>query len=584
MQRVTLPLHLPLIVLFGLSLLGGCAQMSEVDMVDSLKQDTVLTPKEGIITARVIDASRKGLPFNYMTITPKNVNESDTAKPQRLSAVPEETGGTVMFAAAVPSGEYAFSNLRAYYVKGEAWYSRWASEDIDLGTFQVKPGEVTDLGTLVYYPRVQEDKYQDAVLRVPGSEALPIAREFVAFEALETESPLGWNNDQMNAERRSLYASAVQNPTAFNDYLHAPDGSLYFYGKLGSVLVRSPDGQWSMDAVEADADMHSMDMNRQGDMVIGGNLGNLYYKETDGAWQHLPLEKALSVQEVNFHTDDQIDVIAKSHRDIVVTRFTREAGAHSSEELARYNARTGWVSHKGESNPVGVSQRRSTKTDRIGYVYTQTIDDEHLLFMSTQSGHNNNVLSDHDSMVFSLEPKTWELSIPTSHTDMDKILDAGAVNIGLKEPGFFSLSGDPTYYRYKSSSQEWEKLKTEFDQCPSLDRSARSCKKNGQRVRRFLDFDLMSVPVFSSTTDALAIARYQPRRQSEDAQIFIVATDNGGEHWTRTGNEPPKPYCTSTVPELTETFLLYCNGASSDVYQSEDGGETWKRVREHRNF
>ena len=57
------------------------------------------------------------------------------------------------------AGSYSLHSIRAFHTRGDFWYERWAGADAQFGTFDVKPGQVTDLGTIIYYPKPEKDKY-----------------------------------------------------------------------------------------------------------------------------------------------------------------------------------------------------------------------------------------------------------------------------------------------------------------------------------------------------------------------------------------------------------------------------------------
>jgi hypothetical protein len=144
-------------VILTLLLLGGCA--NQVNMLPSLQKTTNIADDQGVVVARIINASNYRFPFNQLTVNPENVNESTTIKPERLVAIKQSVGGSTVFSAPIKAGHYSLSSIRAFHVVGDYSYSRFVSADAQMGTFEVKPGVVTDLGTLIYYPKVQEDKY-----------------------------------------------------------------------------------------------------------------------------------------------------------------------------------------------------------------------------------------------------------------------------------------------------------------------------------------------------------------------------------------------------------------------------------------
>ena len=149
------------IILF---ILGGCS--SGVNMLPTLSEKNMPKENQGVVVVRVINASAYPLPFNQVTITPKNLNESKKIKPSRLRALPVATTGSTIFSSPVTSGSYSLDSIRSFHIQGEFWYSRWAPADAKFGTFDVEAGKVTDLGTIIYYPKPEQDKYLNTILHM----------------------------------------------------------------------------------------------------------------------------------------------------------------------------------------------------------------------------------------------------------------------------------------------------------------------------------------------------------------------------------------------------------------------------------
>lgn len=554
-------------------------------MVPPLSGSAELPQTQGLVVARVVNAGSVPLPFNYLTITPKNLNESSTIKPSRLSSLEGTTGDSTLFVSSIAPGSYSVSNIRAFYSFGESWYSRWASGDIEMGTFVVAANQITDLGTLVYYPKVLEDRYVDTLIRVPDSKALPTLTEYLPFLEEGNRKVVGWEDDDLSEDRTSKYISAVQNPVVFNDRFKATDGSIYFIGKLGTILRRTAEGEWQMDAVDTDSDLNSIASNDAGDVVTGGEFGQIYFKRAGGKWRNISLDNRYNIQKILFSEEgNTIDAIAKHSEELAIFRMDLQESSRKWRKLLSYTSPTGWKD--SDDNLLGIgAAKRPEKTDRrISYIHTQHLNGIDYLYFGTQPGGNSSVLASSRDMIFSYNPQSWDLKVSDGfNNNIDRIIPAGATKLGVKQPGFWSMTNKNKYYRFNPDQNEWIQVETRFDHCPGSRTSNLRCEKNGKRIRRYTAFDFISVPVFNSQKDAFAVVKYRKGLTTE-YDTLIAVTDNGGDSWVPADFKLPSEYCASTVPELEDAILIYCNGISSDFYESHDGGKTWDHVRQHQNF
>ena len=129
-----------LTLLGAIALLAACA--SQVDLIEPLEATTVPAPNEGVVVARVINTTRYPAPLNQLTIAPQNVNASDEEKYQRLLSTESRLNGTSVFASPVAADNYTLTSLRAFHSNGEYYYQHFVPGGTDLGTFEVRPGQV----------------------------------------------------------------------------------------------------------------------------------------------------------------------------------------------------------------------------------------------------------------------------------------------------------------------------------------------------------------------------------------------------------------------------------------------------------
>ncbi|MDQ2077050.1 hypothetical protein [Marinimicrobium sp. ABcell2] len=576
-----------LLVLF---LFVGCATHPALDVhvVEPLGSDATLESNHGVLVVRVIDASSSRLPFNYVTLAPRDLNRSSSIKPFRLSSVSGSTGGSTLFAVSLPAGHYSVASLLARYSDGDIHYARRVTSTVDLGTFEVVSEGVTDLGEIVYFPRIQEDRYTDTLIRIPNSSTLSAVKQLVDADVLSASRIRTWDTDGRDTERFTQYSSAAQNPVAFNGHYRDHDDNVYFFGKLGVILIRTPDGNWGMKAIDSASDMHTMAVSPEGHMAIGGDMGEVHYRPNNGAWRTIEFDPRYSIRHLYFHNDHTIDVVARTHREILVFRQTLLENGEP-KRLAYYNSGSGWIDSQGTAIGLGISNRANrynNLTERIGYLRVADMDGTTYLMMSTQRDGNQSVYSRHYGNVFTVDRSTWALSDGRQHgTRINYAMNAGQVNLGANRPGALSMRTSNRYFRLESDTGRWVELASAFDNCADLDLrpGARECVKDGARIRRYRSFEFVSTPVFSSPNDGLAFVRLSGT-STDNRPVLTAVTSDGGGSWQEAEMDvsPPRKHCFSTVPEASDTLLVNCMGA--DFFESNDNGKSWRHVRQRQQF
>lgn len=566
--------------------LAACA--GQVNMRPAITTTTVFAPGDGIVVARVINASGGGLPFNQLTITPDNVNASTDIKPERLLSLRPQLNGNTVFASGIQAGYYSLASLRSFYSNGNGWYSRFASTTPELGTFEVKPGVVTDLGTLIYYPKPQDDRYLDMVLRAPEGDQGDVLEKYFPF--YKHKEIIGWLPDDNQDDREASFISVVQNPITYTDHIKGPDGSLYFLGKLGIIVKRDAAGTWSLDAVDTVLDLTTLAANNRGDLLVGGTEGRLFIKQADQQWQDISLEHQFHIEHLQFYDDDTIELLASTAATLHIYRAAAaglEQGIQWSE-LNSYRRHTGWAS----SDILKEESKNPKKPVRIENIYSTTlssVESRALITVRTQSPSSDAIFGQVKRQMFEYDPVSWSIKNMADDVEISAIVDAGSAKLGVKMPGFWSWDGRPDYFIYKDNGG-WEEVNTFIYSCRNGEQPSASnhCGDADPPVKaRRKAFTLKSVPWFVSPNDGLAIVTFTAVdfwSGKRDHEVKILDTADGGKSWTVTDNELPHKYCSSVIPELEDVLLVSCGGATGDFYESHDRGNTWQHVRQQENF
>lgn len=562
--------------------LGGCA--SQVNIVPPLTSSADVKPNEGVVVARIVNTSSYPLPFNYLTLAPENLNESDKVKWLRLSSLEKPVNSTTVFSSAIPAGNYALSDIYSFISRGDYFYRKMAGADAQFGVFQVKPGEVTDLGTIIYYPKPQEDKYINTLVRLPDTERGEVLQKHFPFYSFDPESVNGWNNDDFDDERQTTFASMAQNPVTFDDRYLAPDGSVYFLAKLGVIVKRTPLGEWELDAVDTNLELTSISQNELGDVAVGGAEGKVFFKSSAGDWQDVSLDSASKVETLIL-SQTHLQVIATEHTQLTILQANLADSGWNWQEINRYSDAKGWASNPPLEEPKKGASKRNK---RITNVDLAEIGGDHFISITSQSINAQIAFASGDTDTFAYSPDTWEIDLTKETPDVSTILNAGAIKLGIKKAGFWSWDGSPTYLRYVEDTGSWEEITTKVRTCKNEVVASKTCEKDGKLVKSSVDsFGLRAIPWFKNQLEAIAIANFSDFdfwASKHSNSVKILSTNDGGKTWADTGHKLPNDYCSSLVPEIADHLVITCSGATGDVYQSSDDGATWEHVRQHENF
>ena len=567
-----------------LLLLCSCA--GQVNMVPTLTETTKLDGRQGIVVARIINTSAYPLPFNQLTITPINVNESKQIKPKRLESLSLQLSGSTIFSSPVDSGQYSLDSIRAFHIAGDYWYSNFATADATFGTFEVKEGEITDLGTIVYYTKSEEENYIPILLRLPNSQIGEAIKKYAPFYSVNSSQINSWNPDESNDERNNLYVSIVQNPVTYKQHYMADDGSIYFLGKLGLIVKRTPHGSWELDAVDTHLDLNTISTNPNGDLIVGGEEGRLFYKRKGGSWQDISLGHENKIENATLSTNGQVELMVIKNTRLSILRGTAD-NDFAWKELDNYNSKRGWKSSPNEIKP---NQAR-TSPKRIMSAKLLTLNGSSYITIRSLNNKDQPIFGRTSSKTFIYDPKTWKVALAEDKPKVTYITDAGSIRLGIKEASIWSWSGRPTYLKIINGVINDHKLNTYVYECDGEIIASETCTgasaETAPKKSKKKNFSLSAAPWFKSEDEALVIANLSTTQNwlgKKTNETKLLKSNDGGTTWLDTGHKLPKEYCTQIVPEVVDRLLLSCDGASLDFYESFDDGANWIHVRQQENF
>ncbi|GAA6146460.1 hypothetical protein [Thalassolituus maritimus] len=574
-------------ILFVVSV-TGCA--SQVRFVNSVDDETTLKENEGLVTLKIINGGLADVPFNEIDILPENLNESKNIKPITLKPFASDFNGISAFAAAVPSGRYSIASIYALHFGYQQYYRNGVFLDSSYGTFTVKPGAVTDLGTLVYYPRSEGDKYVKTIIRKPGERDLGLIETYVPGFVIGSDALLGWDEDGKDEEYFEEYIFAAQNPVAFKRYSVDPNGNIYFLGRLGYIVIRESNGEWTEDALDTDLAMTAIAFSDSGGVVIGGVEGTVFYKY-NGAWMDISLGGLHTVEEIFFTGDSNIDVITRNQSAASIHRYDLNSVSKGWVQLDAYSYRSGWLSDPKKETKKG---KLPPEPRRVTGVRTWEFNGTHYFTVYSLPKSQSPIFMDSQSENYEYDPSTWSLIEPEDDPKISSVRYAGSTMLGIKESNFWQ---GESYYRYSAQESDWIQLGTVGYECSdgSLGKKRKCVEqsdltdggvKSYSARKRFMEF--VSVPKFFNEMEGIAVmsywTRYPENEEDDGRRVKLVETHDGGQTWFTSTASLPKKYCTTLIPEYRGGLLISCNGNSGDFYESLDKGITWNHVRKHSSF
>ena len=583
-----------LVAICTIAVLGGCA--GGVNMAPTLSAKTNVTPEQGVVVARFINTSAYPLPFNFLTISPKNVNESDKIKPLRLTMLDTVITDSTIFAAPVEAGSYSLDNMYSFHSRGDYWYSRWAATNANLGTFEVKPGQVTDLGTIIYYPKPQEDKYSDEFSRIPSANPAEVLQQFFPFYDLQETEVLGWNEEGLDDDLQDKFVSIAQNPITYDESYKTRNGDVYFLGKLGVIVKRTADGDWDLDAVDTIVDMNTMVETATGHHLLAGNEGKVFFKAFGTQeWRDVSLSPNLSIDQLYVYDGDYVDALTRTDKKVEVYRANTNDSELTWQLMASYGRDRLWRDGNGEVQAdfvVNNKGKNTTKVKPTKKKFTRvSFDDPNnpgQLVVELALNSVEVVFDNTSSQNFNIDLSTWEVTNTSSNQEFSRIINAGHTKVGVVEAGYWSWTGRPDYYVFDKALNDWVEMSSRIYTCDkhftlSSDKKACIADENSEKAGAKAklpekdNFSFVTVPWFESAEKATAIVVF-------DTERVVVHTQDQGKTWDVVESELPNKYCSTFVGDIEDTLLLSCNGSTGEFYRSEDMGVSWEIVREYQSF
>lgn len=222
-----------LLLALAVCLVAGCANVTTAP--DPLKDP----PKAGesVVAVTVTDNTSRAGAFTSMTVQRMLPGETSPASHIMRLVAPGLSRDTALFIAVLPEGEYEFASFST----GTQILNLNPGSRRLIGKFTVAGGKAVDLGRLVVTP-LNTSVLVGRSARVTSN--LPLMRRFAPEQAqlYGGEVRPGWNGPRTAEDRIEEYA--LGRPVGADNPVEAADGRIVAGSRLGSVLVRSPQGRW----------------------------------------------------------------------------------------------------------------------------------------------------------------------------------------------------------------------------------------------------------------------------------------------------------------------------------------------------
>jgi len=568
----------------GLALLltlFGCVE-SKVLTVPRAETYESVPANSGVVVVRIVDASSTRYPINFLTLAPKDVFDAEENKFSRIEASNEllSGGSSTVYVAVLPAATYSLSEISSFYIVGERLYFNAVSATPTFGTFKVVPNRLTNLGTIIYYPKPDGDQYSEVLVRNDSfDDAGAYLNEVypkLAGNLLSTDGTLAWDEDDYQSERQSQYLSVVQNPIAF-DRGRLYEDEVVFLARAGALLRRDNRGNWTLDAVESDLNLLGFDKNRQGDEVASGEFGTLFYKPNGAAeWTSMKLP-TVTASVTGVALDDSGRIFAYVADSKSVTLYSTQASTSSDwQALLYYRSDRDWVTPQRDAAITAGYDKYQEETGSRPKRQHDLVEPAFFKLDGRQYFIERNKLFQIDPE----QPSGTRVRLKFSIKELAPFRDQlTAIHKPRSGGGWLYSTGS-------DFDGKWVSIRRDLDRCPGLrpDRDSVVCPD--RPVRKLVTHNHIGVPRFVSPTLAFSILKNASRPLKKSDKKFLAKSEDGGRTWVSLeGQEDFPQYCNQMLPlNDDEKLLIGCSGTTGKIYEFDIASATWSLVREPNAF
>lgn len=545
-------LQSPLLARLWLSLvLAAAIALSACSPMLTIGPDSTMPPEQGFLITQVVRADDKPLEkWNRLEVWSFTTKEVIKLRPVQTGA-----RSTTLFAAFVPPGDYRLDAL-VTMAQGEivaengrmglAFPSTAIPVHEILGTFSVRTGQVTDLGTIAYVPfpagKTNEDRFLIGLRPGDTSARQLVSERFPAVDRQTRNLPrLGWNPGDKETKLAAVFDRVRHVTSQINQLQLGKDGELLAGSGLGQVLARSKEGRWRSYDTGIHEEILSAIALPNGEIMAGGEHSRLLLSDKGRTvWQQLSLPEDGVVEALGRGKDDNYYALLRTAS--MEVRILRASAARPDRWTAIHTTKFfGHLSSMGA--PAQLLLARGLRA-AVPPVYVAA---------STSPGEQ---WTDYKavSMTQMMSGRDYEfLSIKLNEFPDGRLYGVGYSNWG------FAKDGEG---RWGSGYWVGRSLITSAD-----DGATWSYLYRWQEPH-----NLMAASFFSDKAGFVLLDEHGTK-----AETAVLFTQDVGHSWTKRSPVPARVGRLFALPNGQELLAYNDQGV---VYASRDRGQTWRMERQ----
>ena len=221
--------------MFALALaLGGCAAVE-------VRDTKIKSSNDGAVVVRVLPNVQSSSQFfkNWQSLKVARVPQTgDSAEVEyAVSAKTDAASRSAIYAGTLPPGQYRFVQFSAQQC-GYMCVSSWLNVGPKFSRFEIKPGQITDLGVVVQTD--PQDGSRRAVLTHESTNDDALTQELIRevlpeLQPMMSRPRLSWSVESVPSSMAAMQRTAIQSSYGFISPRETEDGA-FLYGTANGVV------------------------------------------------------------------------------------------------------------------------------------------------------------------------------------------------------------------------------------------------------------------------------------------------------------------------------------------------------------
>lgn len=441
---------------------------------------------------------------------------------------------TQAYMGSVPPGTYRLGLLYATLVIGDTTYYGRAPVPPALGTFEVRPGQITNLGTIIYQPfqaknRV-ETSYPDYAITRTGNDSLWTSlkeiKQDVASQIDDSLPMLGWNPDEFG-DKRSAALELISGGGLPTNIHNLGNGTLLASGFLGAIYEHDGNA-WRRHSLPTHYKVTDLGGLGGGRILAGSEFGEMVLIPSPG---EKPLligleEEAEHIVDIDVSETNVAYVITMTPEVYRVHEFSPDKLEFETLKEFPNKSRGFWADAYGIgiSRPVTVASQQGVAIFIDGKVHR------------------------YDGLL-----RSWSVEDSAEFNDLHQQLDGYILGTPYSAwNGSKALVYSDDYGHSWTASKDARNFFLGASETPTYRFSDGVLVRTGNDVKRSL-FSSEVLPT-----------------------VPVNATSDNGTTWEQVGEVPPG--CTTLAVEASTDALLHLLCTDGRILSSEDRGANWSEL------